>query len=328
MFTSPYRPRRLRGNGLIRDMVREHRLHLDDFIYPIFIDETLRKNPRPIASMPGVLRHSLHSLIEELKELEELKIRHLLLFGIPKTKDAVASSAYAEDGIVQQGLRAIRSAFGSRFQLITDVCNCEYTDHGHCGILEAGDVDNDQTLELLAKTSLSHVRAGADMVAPSDMMDGRIGVIREALDAEGFSRIPIMAYSAKFASAFYGPFREAADSTPAFGDRRTYQMDPANGREALKEVSLDLEEGADIVMVKPALAYLDLIWQIKQNVDVPVAAYNVSGEYSMLKAAAANGWIDERRAVIETMSSFKRAGADIVISYHTKDLARWMLEDC
>ena len=326
MFNSPHRPRRLRRSPLMRDLVREQRLHLDDFVYPLFIDETLDKSPRPIASMPGVLRHSLSSLLDELNELDELNIRHLLLFGIPKHKDAVATSAHAQDGIVQQALRLIKSRYSDRFQLITDVCNCEYTDHGHCGILTQGDVDNDATLDLLVQTSLSHVKAGADMVAPSDMMDGRIGAIRQALDAAGFAQTPIMAYSAKFASAFYGPFRDAADSTPAFGDRRSYQMDPANGREALKEVELDLAEGADIVMVKPALAYLDLVSQIKARTNVPVAVYNVSGEYSMLKAAAANGWLDEKRAVLETLHSFKRAGADIIISYHTKELARWMLE--
>lgn len=322
-----HRPRRLRQSALLRDLVREHRLHLDDFVYPLFIDQQLTNTPRPLASMPGVLRHSLSSLIEELKELEQLKIRNLLLFGIPQSKDDIASSGHAEDGIVQQALRAIRQAYAKKFYLITDVCNCEYTDHGHCGILNNGDVDNDLTLELLVKTSLSHAQAGADMVAPSDMMDGRVGAIRRALDQAGFPHLPIMAYSAKFASGFYGPFREAADSTPAFGDRRSYQMDPANGREALKEVRLDLAEGADIVMVKPAMSYLDLVWQIKQMTEVPVAVYNVSGEYSMIKAAAANGWLDERKVVLETLNSFKRAGADIIISYHTKDLARWMLED-
>ncbi|PKL75182.1 MAG: porphobilinogen synthase [Candidatus Melainabacteria bacterium HGW-Melainabacteria-1] len=322
-----HRPRRLRRTPLIRDLAREHRLHLDDFVYPLFIDEHLKKNPRPLGTMPGVLRHSLHSLIEELKELEELNVRHLLLFGIPKKKDAFASEAHAEDGIVQQALRLIRERFGNRFQVITDVCNCEYTDHGHCGLLKDGEVDNDPTVELLVKTALSHARAGADMIAPSDMMDGRIGAIRRALDAEGFEQMPIMAYSAKFASAYYGPFREAADSAPAFGDRRAYQMDPANAREALKEVRLDLAEGADIVMVKPALAYLDLVWRVKQATDVPVAVYNVSGEYSMIKAAVAQGWVDERKIVIETLTSFKRAGADIIISYHSKDLAKWLLEE-
>ncbi len=327
MFASPHRPRRLRRSPLMRDLVRENRLHLDEFIYPLFIDETLTNNPRPLGSMPGILRHSLQSLLAELEELEQLKVRNLLLFGIPKEKDALASGAYDDNGIVQQALRTIKEHYGNRFQLTTDVCNCEYTDHGHCGILKNEDVDNDPTLELLAKTAVSHARAGADIIAPSDMMDGRVGAIRDALDDAGFENLPIMAYSAKFASAFYGPFREAADSTPSFGDRRSYQMDPANGREALKEVQLDLAEGADIVMVKPALAYLDLVWQIKQSVDVPVAVYNVSGEYSMIKGAAANGWINERQAVLETLTSFKRAGADIIISYHTKDLARWMMEE-
>lgn len=319
-----HRPRRLRQSAALRDMVREHRLHLDDFVYPMFIDQALSDEPQAIASMPGIMRHSLDSLIDELKELKALNIRNLLLFGIPSHKDAVGSQGHAADGIVQQAIGVIREHFGSDFYIITDVCNCEYTDHGHCGILDGHHVDNDATLELLSKVALSHALAGADMVAPSDMMDGRVGAMRATLDQAGFSQIPIMAYSAKFASAFYGPFREAADSAPAFGDRRAYQMDPANGREALKEVRLDLQEGADIVMVKPALAYLDLVWQIKQKTDVPVAIYNVSGEYSMIKAAAAQGWIDEQRVTLETLYSFKRAGADIILSYHTKELAQWM----
>lgn len=319
-----YRPRRLRQSANMRNLVREHHLHLDDFIYPIFVDQTLSDEPRAIGSMPGILRHSLKSLPRELERLRELGLSHLLLFGIPAEKDAVATQAHAEDGIVQQALRQIRRDFGHEFQLITDVCNCEYTDHGHCGILKGEDVDNDATLDLLSQVALSHARAGADMVAPSDMMDGRVGAIREALDDQGFSEVPIMAYSAKFASAYYGPFREAADSAPQFGDRRTYQMDPANGREALKETLLDLEEGADIVMVKPALAYLDLVWQIRQSCEVPVAVYNVSGEFSMIKAAAQVGYIDEQKVVLETLTSFKRAGADIIISYHAKDLATWV----
>lgn len=319
-----YRPRRLRKNSLIRTLVREHRLHLDDFIYPMFIDQHLTHDPIEIASMPGIFRHSFDSLFRELETLQQLGVKHLLLFGIPLKKDAVASEAHNDQGIVQQALCKIRERFGSEFQLITDVCNCEYTDHGHCGILKDNDVDNDPTLKLLQMTALSHARAGADMVAPSDMMDGRVAAIRKSLDGAGFEHIPIMAYSAKFASAYYGPFRDAADSTPQFGDRRSYQMDPANGREALKETRLDLDEGADIVMVKPALAYLDLVWQIRQTCDVPLAVYNVSGEFSMIKLAAQAGVIDEQKVVMETLTSFKRAGADIIISYHTRDLAQWI----
>lgn len=318
------RPRRLRQHSHLRDLVREHRLHLDDFVYPMFVDQTLASGSSPITAMPGIDRFSLPALLKELEQLAELGVNKLLLFGIPSHKDAVGSQGYASDGIVQQALQAIRKNFGQQFYLITDVCNCEYTDHGHCGILDGENVDNDKTLPLLQQTSLSHVQAGADMVAPSDMMDGRVAAIREALDTAGYEHTPIMAYSAKFASGYYGPFREAADSTPQFGDRHAYQMDPANGREALKEVMIDLEEGADLVMVKPALAYLDLVWQIKQLVDVPVALYNVSGEYSMIKAAAEKGWIDEKRVTLETLTSFKRAGADIIISYHTRELAQWL----
>ena len=317
-----HRPRRLRRNANIRNMVREQRLHLDDFIYPLFVDQTLSEGSTPISSMPGIDRFSLKALPQELETLAELGIKNLLLFGIPNEKDAVATQAAAENGIVQQALRRIKQDFQDTFYLVTDVCNCEYTDHGHCGILDGHDVHNDKTLDLLARTAVSHAAAGADMVAPSDMMDGRVGALREALDDNGFEQIPIMAYSAKFASAYYGPFREAADSTPQFGDRHSYQMDPANGKEALKEVQLDLDEGADIVMVKPALAYLER--QIADSVDVPVAIYNVSGEYSMIHAAAQAGWIDEKKVVLETLTSFKRAGADIIISYHTKALAQWL----
>lgn len=319
-----YRPRRLRGQALLRDLVREQRLHLDDFIYPMFVDQNLTQGAQPISSMPGIERFSLPALAAEVEQLLGLGVNKLLLFGIPAHKDAVGSQGYAQDGIVQQALRQLREQFGNDLYLITDVCNCEYTDHGHCGIIVGQDVDNDQTLPLLEKAAVSHAQAGADMVAPSDMMDGRVGAMRAALDAAGFAQTPIMAYSAKFASAYYGPFREAADSAPQFGDRRTYQMDPANGREALKEVQLDLAEGADLVMVKPALAYLDLVWQIKQQIDVPVALYNVSGEFSMIKAAAEKGWIDERKVVLETLTSFKRAGADVIISYHTRQLAQWL----
>ncbi len=319
-----HRPRRLRRNPHIRSLVREHRLHLDDFIYPIFIDQTLSSGSKPISSMPGIERFSLEALPYELEKLAELNIKHLLLFGIPTEKDDVASQAHAANGIVQQGLEQIRERFKDQFYLITDVCNCEYTDHGHCGILDGHDVHNDKTLDLLAKAALSHARAGADMVAPSDMMDGRILAIRDALNAEDYGHIPIMSYAVKFASAYYGPFREAADSSPQFGDRRSYQMDPANRREALKEAALDLDEGADIIMVKPALAYLDLVRQLADTTDVPVAVYNVSGEFSMIHAAAQAGWIDEKKVTLETLTSFKRAGADIIISYHTKALAQWI----
>jgi porphobilinogen synthase len=321
-----HRPRRLRRTPLIRSLVREHRLHQDDFIYPIFIDENLSDASEPIHAMPGISRHSLNSILWELEDLQELGLRHLLIFGLPSHKDSVASQAHAETGIVQQALQRIRAHFGDYFYLITDVCNCEYTDHGHCGIVVDQDVHNDQTLALLSATALSHVRAGADMVAPSDMMDGRVAVIRDKLDEHGFDQVPIMAYSSKFASAYYGPFREAVDSAPQFGDRRSYQMDPANGREALREMRLDLEEGADIIMVKPGLAYLDLVWQARQLSDVPVALYNVSGEYSMVKAAAEKGWINERQVVLENFYSFKRAGADLIISYHSKDVAQWLKE--
>lgn len=322
-----HRPRRLRKSAHIRELVREHRLHPADFIYPLFIDENLEDGAVPIPSMPGIVRHSLNSLKWELEELQELGLTHLLLFGIPREKDAMASQAHARTGIVQQALRWIREHWEQQFFLITDVCNCEYTDHGHCGIIVDADVHNDHTLNLLARTALSHVQAGADMIAPSDMMDGRIGFLRQALDKAGYEQTPIMAYSAKFASAYYGPFREAADSAPQFGDRRSYQMDPPNGREALREIQLDLEEGADIVMVKPGLAYLDLVWQARQIANVPVALYNVSGEYSMVKAAAEKGWIDEQRVVLENFQAFKRAGADLIISYHSKDVARWLKHD-
>ncbi len=320
------RPRRLRQHTHLRDLVREHRLHLDDFVYPMFVDQTLSSGSKPISAMPGIDRFSIPALLKELETLAALGVNKLLLFGIPSHKDAEGTQGYASDGIVQQALQAIRKNFGQQFYLITDVCNCEYTDHGHCGILDGETVHNDKTLPLLQQAALSHAQAGADMVAPSDMMDGRVAAIREALDSAGYEQTPIMAYSAKFASSYYGPFREAADSTPQFGDRRAYQMDPANGREALKETLIDLEEGADLVIVKPALAYLDLVWQIKQSVDVPVAVYNVSGEYSMIKAAADKGWIDGKKVTLETLTSFKRAGADIIISYHTPELARWLQE--
>ena len=301
-------------------MVRETRLSVDDLIYPLFVcpGEGIRE---PIESMPGVARLSVDACVEECREVADLGIPAVILFGIPESKDAVGSGAYAEDGIVQQAIRAIKYAIPG-LMVITDVCLCEYTDHGHCGVIRDGDVENDPSLKLLTQTSLSHVRAGADMVAPSDMMDGRIGAIRGALDEQGLTHIPIMAYSAKYASAYYGPFRDAADSTPQFGDRRSYQMDPATTDEALREVELDLEEGADMVMVKPALAYLDIIQRVKTTFDVPVAAYNVSGEYAMIKAAGQMGWVDETRVMMESLTAIKRAGADLILTYFAKDAAR------
>ncbi len=320
-----YRPRRLRRTETLRAMVRETSLDARDLIYPMFVEfgEGVR---REVSSMPGVFNISLDQLPAEIDELKALGIPAVILFGIPETKDEAGSGAFAEDGIVQQAIRTIKE-HDPDFYVITDVCMCEYTSHGHCGALdEHGCVINDITLEMLASTAVSHAEAGADMVAPSDMMDGRVAAIRAALDAEGFSEVPIMAYSAKYASAYYGPFRDAADSAPAFGDRRGYQMDPANSEEAMREVALDIEEGADIVMVKPALAYMDIIRRVKDEFGYPTCAYNVSGEYAMVKAAAANGWVDEKRIVLETLLGFKRAGADLVITYHAKDAARWLKE--
>lgn len=315
-----HRPRRLRRTETLRRMVRETRLSLDDLIYPLFICPG--KGVRdPIGSMPGIARLSVDQAVEECREVAYLGIPAVILFGIPEAKDAAGSGAYADDGIVQQAIRAIKAAIPD-LVVITDVCLCEYTDHGHCGVIHKGDVQNDPTLKVLARAALSHVHAGADMVAPSDMMDGRIGAIRQTLDAEGHTDIPIMAYSAKYASGFYGPFREAADSTPQFGDRRSYQMDPPNTDEALREVRLDLEEGADMIMVKPALAYLDVIHRVKSVVDVPVAAYNVSGEYAMIKAAGQLGWLDETRVMMESLIAIKRAGADLILTYFAKDVAR------
>ncbi|RMG55684.1 MAG: porphobilinogen synthase [Acidobacteria bacterium] len=317
-----HRPRRLRRHELLRRMVRETSLSIDDFIYPLFVCPGERVR-REIPSMPGCYQMSVDEIVRECHDVAELGIPAVILFGIPEKKDDVGSEAYAEQGIVQRAIRAIKK---ERLDLlvITDVCLCEYTSHGHCGIVVQGDVANDPTVELLAKEALSHAQAGADMVAPSDMMDGRVVAIRRALDENGFSHIPILSYAAKFCSSFYGPFREAAESAPQFGDRRSYQMDPPNAREALKEVALDLEEGADIVMVKPALAYLDIIRRVRDRFDVPVAAYNVSGEYAMVKAAARNGWLDERRVVLELLTSIKRAGADMILTYHAKDAARWL----
>jgi porphobilinogen synthase len=315
-----HRPRRLRASESLRRIVRENRLDPAQFILPLFVcpGEGVK---REITSMPGNYQLSVDNLVRECAEVQSLGIGGVILFGLPETKDDQASGAYADDGIVQQAIRALRQET-SGLLVMTDVCNCEYTSHGHCGLVKDGDVDNDTTLQWLAKTALSHARAGADIVAPSDMMDGRVAAIRQTLDANGFEKIAVLAYAAKFASVFYGPFREAADSTPQFGDRRSYQMDPANGREAMKEIALDLEEGADMIMVKPALPYLDLIRQARDRFDVPVAAYQVSGEYSMIMAAARNGWLDCERAMMETLTSITRAGAGIILTYFAKPAAR------
>ena len=321
------RMRRLRATAGLRGLVRETDLRAGQLVLPMFVSEALSAGERePIATMPGVERLSLGAAVEEARETAALGVAAVMLFGVPASKDESGSSAWDEEGVVQLAARAIKQA-APELLVITDVCLCEYTEHGHCGVLrEDGAVDNDATLELLARTAVSHARAGADIVAPSDMMDGRVGAIREALDGEGFTDTPILAYSAKFASAFYGPFREAADSTPAFGDRRGYQMDPANGREAVREALLDVQEGADMVMVKPALAYGDLIASVKRATGLPLAAYNVSGEYAMVKAAAAAGYLDERATVLEILTSLRRAGADTIITYHAKDAAGWLAE--
>ncbi len=322
MYYPSYRMRRLRRTPAIRDMLRETTLKLDDLVYPLFViaGEGVRN---PISSMPGCYQLSIGNLLGEVREVAGLGIRAVLLFGIPSHKDSAASGAYDPEGVIQMAVRAIKDEFPGLL-VITDVCLCEYMDHGHCGVVQDGEILNDVTLELLAKMAVTHAESGADIVAPSDMMDGRVAAIRNALDDEGLPDTAIMAYSAKFASAFYGPFREAAESAPAFGDRRTYQMDPANGEEAVREALLDIEEGADIVMVKPALPYLDVIHAVKQETKFPLAAYNVSGEYAMLKAAAANGWLDEQRAVLEAVTGIKRAGADLIITYHAKDIASWI----
>lgn len=315
------RMRRLRTSDTIRNMVRETHLHVEDLIYPLFVTFGEKKRI-PVNSMPGVYQLSVDCLLPEIGEIHSLGIPAVLLFGIPEQKDSLASSGYDEHGVVQEAIRAIKSAH-PELLVVTDVCLCEYMDHGHCGVIEPdGTVNNDASLELLACEALSHVQAGADIVAPSDMMDGRVGHIRKVLDAQGYNHIPIMSYAAKYASAFYGPFREAAESAPAFGNRKTYQMDPANILEALREVELDIQEGADIVMVKPALAYLDVLKAVKENFAYPTAAYNVSGEYAMVKAAAAQGWIDEEAVTLEILTSIKRAGADIIITYAAKDAAR------
>ena len=320
-----HRPRRLRRNEGIRRMVRETNLSVDDLIYPLFV--TAGRRPRKeISSMPGVFQLSVETLVKEVREVRGLGIPAVLLFGIPAKKDPVGSDACSDDGIVQTAVRAIKDAVPDVL-VITDVCFCEYTDHGHCGILTpSGDVDNDATLDILARSAVTHARAGADMVAPSDMMDGRVAAIRRALDEEGYEGTPIMSYAAKYASGFYGPFRDAAESAPGFGDRRSYQMDPPNAREALREVALDIQEGADIVMVKPALSYLDVICRVRDAFDLPVAAYNVSGEYSIVKAGEKLGWVDGPRLMMEILVSIKRAGADLILTYAAKDAAKTLAE--
>jgi porphobilinogen synthase len=312
----------MRSNENIRRMVRETKLSPDDFIYPLFVTHG-KGVKKEISSMPGNYQQSVDNLVKDCDEVKDLGIPAVILFGIPEHKDEAGSEAYSDDGIVQRAIHAIKSKTPELI-VITDVCLCEYTSHGHCGVIKGGKIENDATLELLAREALSHAKAGADMVAPSDMMDGRVGAIRKALDSGGFEDTPIMAYAAKYASSFYGPFREAAESTPQFGDRRSYQMDPPNSREALREVALDIEEGADIVMVKPALPYLDIIYQVKQQFNLPVAAYNVSGEFSMIKAAAQLGWLDGERAMMESLTSIKRAGADLILTYFAKEAARFL----
>jgi porphobilinogen synthase len=313
------RLRRFRRTGGLRGLVRETRLDLEAFVMPLFVAPQSLRNE----ALPGMSRHSVDDVVREVEELVRGGVQAVMLFGVPEDKDEQATGAWEDGGIVQQALRALRPRF-PELVLMTDVCLCEYTSHGHCGVLVDGEVHNDQSLEVLARTAVSHVEAGADVVAPSDMMDGRVHAIREALDEGGFETTPILAYSAKYASAFYGPFREAADSTPSFGDRRGYQMDPANVREALRECELDVDEGADAIMIKPALPYLDVIRAAREAFDVPIAAYNVSGEYAMIKAAAQAGWMDERQAALESLVAIKRAGADLIVSYWTKDLPQWL----
>jgi porphobilinogen synthase len=316
------RLRRLRYNPIVRDMVRETRLNKDDLIYPLFVVPG-QNIKNPVKSMPGVFQLSIDKLVEECKELVELGIPAIILFGIPEHKDEKGSEAYNPNGIIQQAVRAIKANV-ENLLVITDVCLCEYTSHGHCGVLNGDEVLNDETVSLLAKEAISHAEAGADIIAPSDMMDGRVAAIRKALDYKGFTKTPILSYAAKYASGYYGPFRDAAESTPAFGDRRSHQMDIANGNEALREVESDIEEGADIVMVKPAGAYLDIIYRVKEKFGLPTAAYQVSGEYAMIKAAGINGWIDEERVMIESLTAIKRAGADMILTYFAKDVAVYL----
>jgi len=316
------RPRRLRRTEALRGLVRETRLSAAGFIYPMFVCPG-NKVRKEVSSMPGIYQQAADQIVEECREVEALGIPGVILFGLPEKKDARGATSLAADGVVQKAIEAIRKA-KLNLLMITDVCLCEYTDHGHCGVIENGEIVNDPTLGILAEQALSHARAGADVVAPSDMMDGRVGAIRAKLDAHKFENIPIISYAAKYCSGFYGPFREAAESAPKFGDRRSYQMDPANSREAMKEVELDLEEGADVIMVKPALPYLDIIRAVRDRFDIPVAAYNVSGEFSMVKAAAQNDWIEEQRVVLEILTGIQRAGAQIILTYHAKDAARWL----
>ncbi len=324
MLFPDYRPRRLRQNEAFRRMVRETTLSIDDLIFPLFaIDGTGVKNP--IQSMPGHYQLSIDNLVKTANNAYKLGIPAIMLFGIPKSKDALATSAYAKNGIVQKAIKTLKNKI-PELLVISDVCLCQYTDHGHCGIVEGNIIDNDATLDLLARTALSHARAGADMVAPSDMMDGRVAEIRNILDENSFSNIPIMSYSAKYCSAYYGPFRQAADSAPKFGDRRTYQMDPANAIEAIREVTMDIEEGADIIMIKPALPYLDIICRIRDEIDLPVAAYNVSGEYAMIKAADERGWIDGKKVMMESLTAIKRAGADMIVTYFAIEAAKELIK--
>ncbi len=322
MYTPYYRPRRLRRNDAIRDLVRETNLSVNDLILPLFVveGENIRN---PISSMPGSNQISIDLLVKEVREIRKLGIQSIILFGIPDQKDATGSDAVNESGIIQRAVMAVKEAVPEMY-VITDVCFCEYTDHGHCGAIIDGNVDNDTTLQMLSDQVITHAKAGADMVAPSGMMDGMVGAIRKGLDDNNFENIPIMSYAAKYASGFYGPFREAAESTPQFGDRRAYQMDPANSREAMYEVELDVNEGADIIMVKPALSYLDIIHKVKSQINLPVAAYNVSGEFSMVKAAAKLGWIDEQKVAMEILTSIKRAGADLILTYYAKEAAMWL----
>lgn len=318
------RHRRLRSSEAMRSIVRENHLRIEDLIYPLFVieGENIRQE---VLSMPGVYQVSLDLLHDEIKEIEQLGIQAIILFGVPHDKDETGTGAYSDEGIVQQATRLIKKSF-PKLLVIADTCLCEYTSHGHCGVIHHHDVDNDASLKLLAETAVSQAKAGADIIAPSNMMDGFVTVIRQALDDAGFEHIPIMSYAVKYASSFYGPFRDAADSTPEFGDRKTYQMDPANRREAFREAQSDIEEGADFLIIKPALSYLDIVREVRNKYDVPIVAYNVSGEYSMVKAAALNGWIDEKNLVMEKLISMKRAGADLLITYHAKDVAKWLLE--
>ena len=323
MYYPIYRPRRLRKNANFRRMIRETKLSVDDLIYPLFV--TFGRNvKKPINSMPGNFQMSVDHLVKEVQKTKDIGIPAVLLFGIPEKKDETGSGAFAEDGIIQRATREIKEKIPD-IMVICDLCLCEYTNHGHCGIIKDNDVDNDATLEILAETAISQAKAGADMVAPSGMMDGGVGVIREALDEEGYDALPIMAYSAKYASCFYGPFREAAEGAPQFGDRQSYQMDPAKSDEAIREITLDVEEGADIIMVKPALPYLDIIYRVREEFDLPVAAYSVSGEFAMIKASANLGWLDEEKAMMESLTSIKRAGADIIITYFAQDVAKLLV---